>query len=153
MESLCLNEDHLSEDIFRTITADQDDTGSRAAASFWRDHWNSCTGQKTGSFTTDSASLWGTDDLSQHRFFHLIENACANRCLLGTSKGYIGIAGACEPQDLVCILFGADVPFILRRKGSQYILIGEAYIHGIMDGEAVAEFERSGSEPTMFNIC
>jgi len=38
----------------------------------------------------------------------------------------------------VWLLKNADVPFILRPCGeSQYKLIGEAYVHGIMRGELV----------------
>jgi hypothetical protein len=52
--------------------------------------------------------------------------------------------------DLVCILFGCSVPVILReitgklrkpRDGRVYHeLIGEAYIHGKMDGEALSTY-------------
>lgn len=47
-----------------------------------------------------------------------------------------------EEGDLICILFGCSVPVILRRHyedGDEfYRLIWEAYVHGIMDGEALA---------------
>ncbi|PVH79578.1 hypothetical protein DL98DRAFT_375285, partial [Cadophora sp. DSE1049] len=39
--------------------------------------------------------------------------------------------------DFIGIIKGAQVPFILRRQSDeQYQLIGEAYVDGIMDGEA-----------------
>jgi hypothetical protein len=52
-----------------------------------------------------------------------------------------------EPGDRVCLIFGADVPFILRkiplrqsreRYGERqcYALVGESFVHGIMDGES-----------------
>ena len=46
-----------------------------------------------------------------------------------------------RPGDLVCILCTADTPFILRKKPNvnTYRLIGEAYIHGVMDGEALLD--------------
>lgn len=51
--------------------------------------------------------------------------------------GYIGIGplGMCR-GDSIWILPGADVPFVLRpaRDGS-FIVVGEAYVHKIMDGE------------------
>jgi Heterokaryon incompatibility protein (HET) len=47
-----------------------------------------------------------------------------------------------EPGDVVAIMAGGDVPYVLREssvvgQGSRYRLVGECYVHGIMDGEAV----------------
>ncbi|KAF9636440.1 Heterokaryon incompatibility [Lasiodiplodia theobromae] len=54
-----------------------------------------------------------------------------------TKKGYIGIGPACMQEgDKVCVLSGAIVPFILRSDGAEHKLVGEAYVHGIMHGEA-----------------
>jgi hypothetical protein len=39
--------------------------------------------------------------------------------------------------DLVVVLFGGRVPFVLRQQGKRYTLIGECYIHDVMDGEAI----------------
>ncbi|KAG9218007.1 hypothetical protein CCMSSC00406_0008784 [Pleurotus cornucopiae] len=47
--------------------------------------------------------------------------------------------------DLVCVLYGARVPFVLRpvkgkgqdSEGRKYTLVGECYCDGIMDGEAL----------------
>jgi hypothetical protein len=40
--------------------------------------------------------------------------------------------------DIVCVLYGGDVPFILHPDGKgQYTLIGECYVCGIMQGEAL----------------
>jgi hypothetical protein len=40
--------------------------------------------------------------------------------------------------DVVCVLYGDDVPFILRPEtGGHYTLIGECYVNGIMHGEAL----------------
>jgi hypothetical protein len=36
---------------------------------------------------------------------------------------------------VICILYGCVKPFILRKIGDGYELIGDAYVHGIMDGE------------------
>jgi hypothetical protein len=40
--------------------------------------------------------------------------------------------------DLVCILFGCNMPVILRETDvNRYVFVGECYVHGIMDGEAI----------------
>ncbi|CAG8980594.1 hypothetical protein HYALB_00013577 [Hymenoscyphus albidus] len=47
--------------------------------------------------------------------------------------------------DHVYILFGVDVPFVLRRMESKgnFRIIGDCYTHGFMDGE-ILEAERRG---------
>jgi len=53
-------------------------------------------------------------------------------------KGYIGIGPRhCQAGDLICIFIGAPTPFIVRKAGTkgEYHLVGDAYVHGIMDGE------------------
>lgn len=42
-------------------------------------------------------------------------------------------------DDIICILFGCSVPVVLRKvKDSEnYEFIGECYVNGMMDGEAV----------------
>lgn len=39
--------------------------------------------------------------------------------------------------DILVILCGAKVPFALRQEGSKFLLLGECYVAGVMDGEAV----------------
>ncbi|KAI0023450.1 hypothetical protein F4780DRAFT_81371 [Xylariomycetidae sp. FL0641] len=45
-----------------------------------------------------------------------------------------------QPGDVVYIIAGAVVPFIFRRGGDEQLrMIGEAYVHSIMDGEVMKE--------------
>ena len=59
------------------------------------------------------------------------------RRLIRTSKNYVGLAGfSVEVGDEVCILPAAKTPFVFRKKlDGTYVLVGEAYVQGIMDGE------------------
>jgi hypothetical protein len=61
---------------------------------------------------------------------------CLYRSFIVTEKGYLGLGrNSTQPGDIVCVLRGGNVPFILRRKGNGYYeLVGEAYVHWIMDG-------------------
>jgi hypothetical protein len=56
-----------------------------------------------------------------------------------TEKGYVGVGPAClQPGDVVCIFYGAHVPYLNRPDRGQpgrFTLVGDAYVHGIMDGE------------------
>ena len=64
---------------------------------------------------------------------------CVKRSFVTTEKGYLGLApwGARE-GDVICVLRGGDVPFVLREKEHGYwALVGEAYLHGIMNGSWV----------------
>ncbi|WZH49805.1 heterokaryon incompatibility protein-domain-containing protein [Fusarium acuminatum] len=41
--------------------------------------------------------------------------------------------------DEIWVLSGCPTPVVLRKDGQQYSLVGEAYVHGVMHGEAVNE--------------
>jgi hypothetical protein len=51
-----------------------------------------------------------------------------------------------EKGDLVYLLFGCEVPVILRSDGEDFKFIGQCYIHGFMDGEALVE-ARKNAQP------
>ena len=73
------------------------------------------------------------------RYLRDIQNIAEGRMLFFTRKGYLGIAHQeIRKGDVCCVLPGANVPFILRGKERRYRMICEAYLHGIMRGEAVA---------------
>jgi len=44
-----------------------------------------------------------------------------------------------EENDVVCVFWGAQTPFLLRKKQNEvetrWELVGECYVHGIMDGK------------------
>jgi hypothetical protein len=62
--------------------------------------------------------------------------AIAGRRLAVTDKSYVGLVPtATQRGDKVSVLYGFAVPFILRRKAGHYILVGDYYIHGLMQGE------------------
>ena len=59
-----------------------------------------------------------------------------NRRPFLSSMGYLGLVPAqSEREDVVCIVEGAAMPFVFRKFGEFYKLVGEAYVYGIMDGE------------------
>ncbi|KAK0613989.1 heterokaryon incompatibility protein-domain-containing protein [Immersiella caudata] len=63
------------------------------------------------------------------------------RAMFLSSDGYFGFATyETEPDDEMWILEGGRTPFILRpRATGGYQLIGDAYVHGVMHGEAMTE--------------
>lgn len=67
-----------------------------------------------------------------------------SRRLFVTKAGYIGLAPpSAQPGDVVALLSGGRVPFIIRKDNSSehYHIVGEAYVHGIMDGELLSIIE------------
>ncbi|KAF4635119.1 hypothetical protein G7Y89_g2986 [Cudoniella acicularis] len=64
------------------------------------------------------------------------------RKLFRTKKNLLGIsAQSLIPGDQVWVLAGAAVPMVLRLKNKKWEFVGEAYVHGIMNGEAVGPVE------------
>lgn len=48
--------------------------------------------------------------------------------------------------DIVAVLFGAVTPFVLRPVAHRWELIGPCYVQGVMDGEAVREWQADANE-------
>ena len=82
-----------------------------------------------------------------------ILSECMYRRFFITKKGYLGLGpGPMEVGDSVCVLFGGKTPFILRKEEDHFKLIGESYIHGIMEGEVIQQFEAGELEEQWFEI-
>jgi hypothetical protein len=85
----------------------------------------------------------------------LCESLCGmvpNHAFFITKAGYIGMGPPQTlPGDRIWVLYGSRVPFVMRKvKPSEndddpphLTLVGDAYLHGIMDGEAVSDTHRS----------
>jgi len=67
--------------------------------------------------------------------------SCLYRSFATTQKGYLALVPRkATPGKSVCVLRGGNVPFILNRRQDGYFeLVGEAYVHGVMDGEFVRD--------------
>lgn len=63
---------------------------------------------------------------------------CASRRRGLTKRGYVGqFCADARIGDVICIPAGSAVPFVIRlREKGMYEVIGECYVHGIMQGEA-----------------
>jgi hypothetical protein len=73
------------------------------------------------------------------RYWKLMVKQCSNRKLFATEKGYLGLGPvAIFTGDIIAVILGLDTPLVLRRLGVDgYQIVGEAYVHGIMDGEVM----------------
>ena len=82
--------------------------------------------------------------------YYVAMSCLHNRRPFLSTSGYVGLLPVhSKPGDLICIIFGAIVPFVLRKlDNGQYELIGEAYVHGIMDGE----YLEKDPKPAVFDL-
>lgn len=81
-------------------------------------------------------------------------SASDGRAFARTKIGYYVLGpAAMEPGDVICVLFGAKVPFCLRAVGGEfYLLVGECYVHGMMKGEAMGMFAQGELQEVGFEI-
>ena len=79
------------------------------------------------------------DDALRGAFFEAMSlgRCAAGRRFCSTKNGYLGmIPVMARKGDLVCLFIGALTPFVIRPKTDGiYQLIGECYIHSMMNGE------------------
>lgn len=55
-----------------------------------------------------------------------------------SKEGYLALVPVSAlPRDVICVVMGAAVPFVLRKMQDGYQLIGECYVHGLMNGEVL----------------
>ncbi|KAF9777331.1 hypothetical protein IL306_004462 [Fusarium sp. DS 682] len=94
----------------------------------------------------DSLARPEHQDKDAGHFESTMHHVSWHRRLFVTNEGYIGLAHpSVEPGDEVVLLSGGRMPFIIREESPQsseyYYILGEAYVHGIMDGELLSTAE------------
>ena len=69
---------------------------------------------------------------------HIVQRKLASLSVFRTEKGYLGIGDeGMEPGDIITILYGLQLPVILRRVEESWNLVGICFVVGIMRGEAI----------------
>ncbi|KAI9770768.1 MAG: hypothetical protein M1840_003018 [Geoglossum simile] len=64
---------------------------------------------------------------------------------------YIGLGPqGIAPGDSVCVLWGCNVPLVLRAVGDAYILLGPCFVYGLMDGEGARMAKEANVKPESF---
>ncbi|RDW59215.1 hypothetical protein BP5796_12139 [Coleophoma crateriformis] len=135
--------------LLRTLTADRDRNSNRTSRATFKSPFLLHGMQST--------ALWPP------LYNRAAVNACVNRKFFRTSGGYMGLGPqAMRAGDILVVFFGAGVPFVLRRvaelkpddgkmkDGSSWRLVGQAYIHGLMDGEGVTMWKAGELSETKF---
>jgi hypothetical protein len=88
--------------------------------------------------------IWSADPaefdriVDRKKMFRDLVNLCTPRRRCITSTGFLGqVPLHAQEDDVIVIPMGSAVPFVLRPRQARYQLIGQAYIHGVMMGEAL----------------
>jgi hypothetical protein len=94
----------------------------------------------------DLLSVTAIGPYTNGRLRSSVKSATGRRCFATTKRGYMGLVPSyAEIGDEIWVLLGGQVLYVLREAGKKYVLfgekeyefIGECYIHGLMDGEAM----------------
>ncbi|OWY47296.1 hypothetical protein AA0118_g948 [Alternaria tenuissima] len=85
------------------------------------------------------ATLTGGGTIWYDEYAPTMRNVMRQRRLFITKNGRIGIGPVdAQPHDVVFIISGCNFPITLRPREDMFGVVGEAYIHGYMNGEALA---------------
>jgi len=101
--------------------------------------------QRLGDYFTDSIPQ-GAEEEVYAEVYGAFDRTSKERRFMLTNRGYMGwapdnIRGSKNDQtrqgDLICILFGCSTPLVIRPCGRRYQIVGEAYVEGFMNGQAM----------------
>jgi hypothetical protein len=85
---------------------------------------------------------WTIEEIKTHiaagdNFASTAMTYCKTKRRGKTAKGYVAqLPLLAKDDDVVFIPSGSAIPILLRKMGDGYSVVGECYVHGIMDGEA-----------------
>lgn len=86
--------------------------------------------------------------MQQLRAYHnVVRGILSRRTVFVTPQGHVGLGpNSMLKSDIVAVFEGGETPFILRPvktttavQGSAYHVVGECYLHGWMNGEALSD--------------
>jgi hypothetical protein len=133
----------MKEAFWRTLVLNNGDVGSKEAGPEYESYYDAQVKLQGVRFMEECGhKVPGVDEeviVKAIRFANAMRRTSRLRPIGLTRKGYIGsVPKNSRVNDEVCILRGGRVPFILRRldQGSRFSFVGDAYVHGIMRGEA-----------------
>jgi hypothetical protein len=87
------------------------------------------------------------------RFHEAFVQTCMDRRFFVSRSGLMGIGpDTMKEGDLIVVLFGGKVPYVIRPVDGGYKFLGECYVPGLMDGEAVVKWESEGKKETFFEL-
>ena len=145
---------------------------------FWRtliaDYWPWATNVKSEREGRANAEVWqhflawrfglSPRDHGRGLFQSQVDAMSSHRRYMITERNYMGlVSSAAEVGDKICIFRGGQTPFVIRDELELqvnntleverfYSCIGECYLHGMMDGEAMEGPHGEEREETLFYL-
>ncbi|KAL5314438.1 hypothetical protein ACEPPN_017078 [Leptodophora sp. 'Broadleaf-Isolate-01'] len=153
--------DDLCHTFWKTITGDRRTIGRNGCKiepqdlKLYKTLWELCMERDSNTIDPGNMPEEEAEDLERNMelFNHRIVAFCYGRKFFITRGGYMGMGPfGMEREDMVYLVEGATVPLILRgvervfvgdghqfpfqvQSENEFLFIGDAYVHGIMDGE------------------
>ncbi|KAH8904687.1 hypothetical protein BR93DRAFT_882710 [Coniochaeta sp. PMI_546] len=103
-----------------------------------------------------------TSERDMTEVYSSFDRTTHKRRFITTGTGYMGwgpdnVYGSSDEQlkqgDLIAILFGCSTPIVVRPCGQHFQVLGEAYVQGLMDGEAMTLLRKGTCQVQKFIFC
>jgi hypothetical protein len=135
------------EKLWRTLVADRDENGNGAPLLYRRAFYY-CLDDPSQDVDIDTQKWINQSNTPSLviDFLRRVQSVIWNRRLFTTAgelgQERFGLAPRqAQKGDIVCVIFGCSVPVLLRKHTLNYVdyyqLIGEVYLHDMMDGQAL----------------
>jgi hypothetical protein len=103
------------------------------------------------------------EELTYMEIYSTVCRMVMERRFMLTKKGYFGWApdnaydgsemNQTQVGDLIAIIYGCSTPLVIRPCGDKFQVVGEAYVEGFMDGEAMGLLHRGDCQMKTFHFC
>jgi hypothetical protein len=118
--------------------------------------------QRLGSFFTDTIPQ-DAEELTYMEVYCSSQRTVQQRRFMLTKNGYFGwgpdnlyegdLSKQLRVGDKIAILLGCSTPLVIRPGGDKFEVMGEAYVQGFMDGEALVLMESGACDIQTFVFC
>ncbi|TVY71201.1 Heterokaryon incompatibility protein 6 OR allele [Lachnellula suecica] len=134
------NIEDVPDELWRTMVADRGPNAISSPKWYMRACHHAIAMSNNGDLDTKLLIDQGRDSIVVEFLTRVFDVVSNRKFFRSANKRRLGLAPPkAEKGDIICILFGCSVPVLLRRvENGQHILVGECYVHGMMDGEAIS---------------
>ncbi|KAG9245840.1 heterokaryon incompatibility protein-domain-containing protein [Calycina marina] len=133
----------IPSDFWRTLVANLGSDGLCAPV-WYRRALGHCITYRSADGSIDTKSIMESEhaDSLIRSFLSRVQSVIGGRKFLVTKNGLKGLVPReTQHNDTICVLYGCSVPVVLRaqedmeKKTSYWEVVGECYVHGMMNGE------------------